>query len=328
MTHDEAFLQAVLEAPDDDTPRLIYADWLEEQNDPRGELIRLQAQLARVGADDPRRPALEERERRLFAEQAPHLSRSPRDQAAAFAFCRRFMRRDTVPAAAYLAHAAVFRAAPLRAFYLDLTGFQVPVKVLEYCPESVARENLILPLAAQGGTLTFAMRHPGDENLLQRLQFVFNRDIEPVAARAHQLAAAIERHFPWDSAPQQVITACFFGDTTAWEAGPPPEPDTLAVQKLVDLIIGEALALRASEVHIRPLADCFRVRYRIDGTWRERDRPPHRLLAPVVARLREMAGLFHRIGQCRLRGRAGGRLYDLLLRIRESGDGPHVLLRL
>jgi uncharacterized protein (TIGR02996 family) len=33
MTPDEAFLQAVVETPDDDTPRLVYTDWLEERGD-------------------------------------------------------------------------------------------------------------------------------------------------------------------------------------------------------------------------------------------------------------------------------------------------------
>ncbi len=49
----EAFLDQILARPDDDTPRLIFADWLEEHGDPRGEFIRLQCQLARdEGADD------------------------------------------------------------------------------------------------------------------------------------------------------------------------------------------------------------------------------------------------------------------------------------
>ena len=42
MTHGDAFLQAVLAEPEDDAPRLIYADWLEERGDPRGAFIRLQ----------------------------------------------------------------------------------------------------------------------------------------------------------------------------------------------------------------------------------------------------------------------------------------------
>ena len=41
MNHDDAFLQAILDAPDDDTPRLVYADWLEEHGQPdRAEFIR------------------------------------------------------------------------------------------------------------------------------------------------------------------------------------------------------------------------------------------------------------------------------------------------
>jgi uncharacterized protein (TIGR02996 family) len=48
MNHD-AFLQAILDAPADDTPRLVYADWLEEHGQPdRGEFIRVQCALARL----------------------------------------------------------------------------------------------------------------------------------------------------------------------------------------------------------------------------------------------------------------------------------------
>jgi uncharacterized protein (TIGR02996 family) len=66
MTPNDAFLQAILEDPDDDTPRLIYADWLEERGDPRGEFIRLQCQLARMGQGDPRCPALQYQEQQLL----------------------------------------------------------------------------------------------------------------------------------------------------------------------------------------------------------------------------------------------------------------------
>jgi uncharacterized protein (TIGR02996 family) len=52
MTED-AFLQAIRDAPDDDAPRLVYADWLDESGDPaRAELIRVQCELVRRGADD------------------------------------------------------------------------------------------------------------------------------------------------------------------------------------------------------------------------------------------------------------------------------------
>src|SRR5262245_23767263 len=62
MSDVSAFLRAIHDRPDDDGPRLVYADWLDEQGDPRGEFIRLQCDLAQLGEDDPRRPGLEWRE--------------------------------------------------------------------------------------------------------------------------------------------------------------------------------------------------------------------------------------------------------------------------
>jgi uncharacterized protein (TIGR02996 family) len=48
VTQRDAFLRAIREHPDDDTPRLVYADWLDEHGDaPRAEFIRLQCRLAR-----------------------------------------------------------------------------------------------------------------------------------------------------------------------------------------------------------------------------------------------------------------------------------------
>ena len=67
MTHDEAFLQAIIDNPDDDAPRLIYADWLEERGDPRGEFIRVQCALAGMAENDARWPGLMAREKALLA---------------------------------------------------------------------------------------------------------------------------------------------------------------------------------------------------------------------------------------------------------------------
>src|SRR5947209_2333045 len=67
----EAFLQAIIEAPEDDAPRLVYADWLEDNGDPhRAEFIRVQVELARprlLGGSKLRRE-LQKREKTLFDE--------------------------------------------------------------------------------------------------------------------------------------------------------------------------------------------------------------------------------------------------------------------
>jgi uncharacterized protein (TIGR02996 family) len=60
VTHD-GFLRAILDEPDDDVHRLVYADWLDERGDPRGEFIRAQVEAAALPPGDARRPALEAR---------------------------------------------------------------------------------------------------------------------------------------------------------------------------------------------------------------------------------------------------------------------------
>ena len=57
--------RAIIEEPEADTPCLVYADWLEERGDPRGEFIRAQVELARLSEDDPRRKPLQKRGREL-----------------------------------------------------------------------------------------------------------------------------------------------------------------------------------------------------------------------------------------------------------------------
>jgi uncharacterized protein (TIGR02996 family) len=61
------FLAAICASPDDDLPRLVYADWLDEHGDPaRAEFIRLQCHTARVGKLDPTWAPAKLREYDLF----------------------------------------------------------------------------------------------------------------------------------------------------------------------------------------------------------------------------------------------------------------------
>src|SRR5262249_43172328 len=71
MRIERGFLLDVLDNPDDDAPRLVYADWLDEHGlASRAEFIRLQVELARLDRYDPRWPALRRREAELLAAHA------------------------------------------------------------------------------------------------------------------------------------------------------------------------------------------------------------------------------------------------------------------
>ncbi|MBL8799152.1 MAG: TIGR02996 domain-containing protein [Planctomycetia bacterium] len=62
---EDDFIAAILDAPDDATPRLVYADWLEDRGDPRAELLRIEAEFLAMPLDDERVPALRARLREL-----------------------------------------------------------------------------------------------------------------------------------------------------------------------------------------------------------------------------------------------------------------------
>ena len=69
MTAVEPFLRTILEQPEIDGPRLVFADWLEERGEAHAELIRVQCEMAPLAADDPRRGPLLERERDMLRER-------------------------------------------------------------------------------------------------------------------------------------------------------------------------------------------------------------------------------------------------------------------
>jgi uncharacterized protein (TIGR02996 family) len=131
MSYADAFLQTILESPDDDAPRLVFADWLEERGDPRGEFIRIQCQLAQLAEDDFRCPELEARERALLHAHRDEWERPLRQvlgqTPGRWWFRRGFIEEMTADAGAFLAHAeTVFRLAPLRHVCLSDAADHLP----------------------------------------------------------------------------------------------------------------------------------------------------------------------------------------------------------
>jgi uncharacterized protein (TIGR02996 family) len=120
MTHEEAFLQDILENRDDDTPRLIYADFLLDRGDPsgadRGEFIHVQCELARLPEGAPRPAELLARERRLLeANRREWGSPLQRLGCRCWEYRRGFVEGVGIPAQDFIAQAAnLFRAAPVR----------------------------------------------------------------------------------------------------------------------------------------------------------------------------------------------------------------------
>src|SRR5207302_7955165 len=87
------------------------------------------------------------------------------------------------------------------------------------------------------------------------------------------------------------VTASDFTEAESMSAAAAAEESDAPVIKLVNLIISEAIGLRASDVHVEPFADRVRIRYRIDGVLVARDSPPRRLIAPLLSRIKIMSSI-------------------------------------
>src|SRR5262249_6154608 len=146
--------------------------------------------------------------------------------------------------------------------FVNLAEVTIPPAVIELVPESVARENVVLPLSAEdSGALKIILSDPSDFDTVQKLQFILNKDIQPVLAPREQIIEAINRHYgqsETESVDSMLAeftdTAIDFTDTEASQKAVEEDNDAPVV-KLVNLIIQEAVTLRASDIHIEPFAD-------------------------------------------------------------------------
>src|SRR3954467_4069612 len=111
---DAAFLAAIRDRPDDDLPRLVYADYLDQRGDPRGEFIRLQVERPTLAADDPRRHELLAREHEVLRAHEEEGLGPPAPLVSSHEFRRGFVGWVLVMTEAFVAHAeTLFAWAPI-----------------------------------------------------------------------------------------------------------------------------------------------------------------------------------------------------------------------
>ena len=121
-------LDLVRAAPDDDAPRLLFADWCDEAGDPaRGEFVRTQLALARLSVADPLRPPLARREAELLGTHAVRWAEPLKGVAGGPVFRRGFVDEVKATARQFAAHAdALFALAPVRHLHLLDLGDHLP----------------------------------------------------------------------------------------------------------------------------------------------------------------------------------------------------------
>lgn len=123
MTENPDLLACVLAAPGDDAPRLVYADWLMEQRDPRGEFISLQCETARRSLNPYLREEHRGRIAQLLESHEGAWAAPAAEIASSWTFRRGFLDEVHAKAKAFLAGAGeLFQVEPIRRLALESVG--------------------------------------------------------------------------------------------------------------------------------------------------------------------------------------------------------------
>ena len=225
--------------------------------------------------------------------------------------------------------------------FINLSEVVIPPAVVELVPESVARENAVLTLAEEDGALKLIISAPLDYETLDKLRFILQREIRIALAPRENILEAINRHYGQtegesaDSMLQEFTdTAIDFTETEEQTASDDDAVDENAapIVRLTQLIVSEAVQLRASDIHIEPFEDRIRVRYRIDGVLVERDSPPRRLLGALLSRLKIMGKMDiaerRRPQDGRIKITVGPKDLDLRVSVLPTNHGQSVVMRI
>jgi type IV pilus assembly protein PilB len=224
--------------------------------------------------------------------------------------------------------------------FVNLDETEIPSSVIQLVTESVARENAVIPIAFDDDQLKVAVVDPMNFEVMEKLRFLLNRDVKPVMAPKDSILSAINRHYgqtETESVDSMLMefteTAIDFTETDLKEAqAAASDEEGAPIVKLVNLIITEAVNMRASDIHIEPFDDRVRIRYRIDGVLVERDSPPKRLLGAMISRLKVMGSIDiaekRRPQDGRIKTRIGGKDYDLRVSILPTNHGQAMVLRI
>ena len=155
-----------------------------------------------------------------------------------------------------------------------------------------------------------AIADPSDLNTIDTLTHLLNAEIELRVASEPDIEAALNKYYGGGK-KAMAETAC---SRTSSRSSPRAmsrwrcrrRTTAAAVDadapliRLVNQIIVDAFKMRASDIHLEPLAKRFRLRYRIDGVMQEMKAPPKRLQASIIARLKIQSNMSiseHRIPQ-------------------------------
>lgn len=178
---------------------------------------------------------------------------------------------------------------------VDLQNIAVDTNALNLVPVNVLKKNKVFPFGFREdniNVLRVAMSDPLDYNAQDDITIITNYQIEPVAATNRSIMLAIDKYYG-----QEEVSSVL--EAYAKEKKLDVEEDQITEENvnsspiviLVKEMIEQAVRQRASDIHIEPLENRIRVRYRIDGALYERARYNNNVLPAIIARIKIIGGM-------------------------------------
>jgi type IV pilus assembly protein PilB len=187
---------------------------------------------------------------------------------------------------------------------ITLAQLEIDFETLRLVPPQIAQKYEVIPVRRLGGSLTLAMADPTNVFALDDVAFMTNLQILPVVASQAAIRKAIEKHYPTERAPEDVLADMQNAPEMEVVDGTQTEPaakvdvfdltqsaEEAPVVKLVNMVLADAIQKGCSDIHWEPYEKVFRIRFRIDGVLHEMLAPPKRLEAAIISRIKIMSNL-------------------------------------
>jgi general secretion pathway protein E len=178
---------------------------------------------------------------------------------------------------------------------IDLTAHKIPPDVLRLVPEELARKYEIIPLDVIGNTMIIVMADPYNIMAIGELAQRTSMLIQPAMAVPDEVRHSITLHYTFSGLVEDEVNR-FVTDTLIGQPSKQISLDRLEITeapvvRLVDFVIREGVASRASDIHLQPQGTELRVRYRIDGILHDVSPLPLSTHQPLVSRIKVMANM-------------------------------------
>ena len=184
---------------------------------------------------------------------------------------------------------------------ISLKDREIPDEALKLIPAKVAQMYHCLPVSVSNGSLQVALAEPLDPNTASEVGFAAKRDVQILVADPTEILKAIERLYGQEESEsfsellKEIDATKNFAKVAAVAEDDTKAAEELAnaapVVKFVNMVLQQAVADRASDIHFEPFETDFRIRYRVDGALYEMSPPPKSLALPVTSRIKIMSNL-------------------------------------